>query len=520
MSDSQFGGHVDLGRRFGENRQFGIRFNGVYRDGEGAVNQQEKRAQLASLGLDWHGRNTRLFVDLYASDDRVNGVIRGISLAPGVMVPKPPKPDTLLNPDWSLVHNQDKGVMVRGEFDVSDQLMAYATFGASKSSYKYNGSITSQVLNTAGDFRTIIGQLAFDVKKLSAEVGLKGKFQTGVIKHQWALNATHYSDTVREYGRRSVPGADWITNIYNPVWGSAASFLSPPTLHTETQLSSYGLADTLSFLQDRIQLTLGVRHQEVLTDTFSVITGARTASYDAGATSPAAALLIRATDHISIYGNYIEGLSKGVTAPMTAVNAGEVFAPYKSKQKEIGLKFDFGEFAHTVSLYEITRPSSYTDIITNIFSFGGEQRNRGVEWGFFGSPLRGVRLMGGIAYVDPKLTKTAGGVNQGKMATGIPKFQAKLGVEWDIPMVQGLTFTANANAATKQYISADNSLSAPGRTIFDVGARYGTKVFNHPVMLRGIVTNVTNKAYWGMPLLSSLGLGAPRTFQLSATVDF
>ena len=41
-----------------------------------------------------------------------------------------------------------------------------------------------------------------------------------------------------------------------------------------------------------------------------------------------------------------------------------------------------------------------------------------------------------------------------------------------------------------------------------------------PVTLRASVTNVTNKAYWGAPLLSSLGLGAPRTFGLSATVDF
>ena len=38
--------------------------------------------------------------------------------------------------------------------------------------------------------------------------------------------------------------------------------------------------------------------------------------------------------------------------------------------------------------------------------------------------------------------------------------------------------------------------------------------------LRGTVTNVTDKAYWGMPLTSSLGLGATRTFELSATVDF
>lgn len=43
MSDAQLGAHIDLGRRFGERKQFGIRFNGVLRDGDGAVNHQEKR---------------------------------------------------------------------------------------------------------------------------------------------------------------------------------------------------------------------------------------------------------------------------------------------------------------------------------------------------------------------------------------------------------------------------------------------------------------------------------------------
>ena len=86
--------------------------------------------------------------------------------------------------------------------------------------------------------------------------------------------------------------------------------------------------------------------------------------------------------------------------------------------------------------------------------------------------------------------------------------------------MQGFTLTANATAATKQYISADNSLSVPGRVVYDVGARYATTVGNHPVTLRANVLNVTNKAYWGMPQLTSLGLGAPRTFMLSATVDF
>ncbi|CAM3499654.1 TonB-dependent receptor plug domain-containing protein [Halomonas casei] len=34
MSDAQLGGHLDVGRRLGDDQQFGVRFNGVYRDGE------------------------------------------------------------------------------------------------------------------------------------------------------------------------------------------------------------------------------------------------------------------------------------------------------------------------------------------------------------------------------------------------------------------------------------------------------------------------------------------------------
>lgn len=520
MSDSQLGGHLDMGRRFGDRQQLGVRFNGVYRDGDGSIQDQQKKVQLASLALDWRGDRARLSADFYASDDRVNGVNRGISLSPGLPIPKVPKGDTLLNPDWSTVRTKDKAAILRGEYDLNDQVMAYAAFGMSKTDYQYNGAMSALVLNTAGDFRTTMGQLAFDVKKQSGEVGIKGRTQTGAVGHQWAINATHYAHKQNDYGRRSVPGADWTTNLYNPVWGPAADFVAPHISHTEVRLASYGIADTLSMAQDRVQLTLGVRRQQVVSDSYDINTGARTSRYDESATSPAAALLVKATDNLSLYANYIEGLSQGATAPMTAANAGEVFAPYKSKQKEMGLKLDLGDFAHTVSVFEITRPSSYTDPVTNVYSFGGEQRNRGMEWSFFGNAMHGLRLMGGVAYTAPKLTQTAGGVNQGKLATGTPKWQGKLGAEWDVPGVQGLALNANATAVSRQYISADNSLWAAGRTTYDLGARYSTKVADKPVTLRASVLNATNKSYWGMPQLSSLALGAPRTFALSASVDF
>ncbi|WP_279628804.1 TonB-dependent receptor [Vreelandella nigrificans] len=520
MSDAQFGGHIDVGRRLGEEQQLGIRFNGVYRDGEGAINQQESEVQMGSLGLDWRSERLRLSADLYSADDRVDGPTRGINLAPGLAVPHPPKPNTLINPDWAFAETRDKGAIIRGEFDFTDEIMAYAALGTSETNYSYNGAMSAQVLDTAGNYRTSIGQLAFDVDKTSSEVGLQSSFQTGGIGHQLTINATHYEQQQNDYGRRTVPGADWTTNLYNPTWGPAAEFITPHISKTELRLNSYGLADTLSFAEDRVHLTIGVRRQEVVSDTYSVTTGARTSRYDESAITPATALLINATDNVSLYANYIEGLSQGATAPITAANAGEVFEPYKTRQKEIGVKLDLGEFAHTFSLYEITRPSSYTDPVTNIFSFGGEQRNRGAEWSFFGSPLPSMRLMGGIAYVDPKLTQTAGGINQGNQATGIPDLQAKLGTEWDVPASQGLTLMANATAMSEQYINADNSLSVPGHTIYDVGARYTTNISSHPLTLRANINNVTNKAYWGMPLLSSLALGAPRTFMLSATLDF
>lgn len=522
MSDSHFGGHVDLGRRFGEDRQFGIRFNGVYRDGDTALKDQEKKISQAALGLDWRGGRARASADLYQSRERGDGLTRGFTLAPGLSVPRPPRTDVSWNPPWAFFDLAEKGAMLRGEFDVTDQWMAYAAAGMSKSEIDTIMGVP-QVFNQAGDFRVNFSGVSDRMERKSAEAGLKGKAVTGPVRHQFALNATYYSEDYLLRGFRNALPRDWVTNIYDPVWGPEAARPGqvPALTRTETRLTSFGLADTLSFARDRVQLTLGVRRQEVVNDSFNGTTGARNGQgYEESATTPAVALLVKASDHISVYANYTEGLSQGAMASTTAANAGEVFAPYKTRQKEIGVKFDLGEFAHTLSVYEIKRPSSYTDPVSNVFSFGGEQRNRGVEWGFFGSPASGTRLMGGIAFSDAEVTKAAAVANEGKQATGLPRWQAKLGVEWDVPAVQGLALTANATAASRQYLSADNSLSVPGRTVFDVGARYATRFGDRPLTLRAAITNATDKAYWAKPHYTSLALGAPRTFHLSATMDF
>ena len=50
----QLGTHLDIGRRFGENNAFGVRFNGVYRNGDTAVDHQSREfPMLPGPGLPW-----------------------------------------------------------------------------------------------------------------------------------------------------------------------------------------------------------------------------------------------------------------------------------------------------------------------------------------------------------------------------------------------------------------------------------------------------------------------------------
>ncbi|MGT2491972.1 TonB-dependent receptor domain-containing protein [Cupriavidus basilensis] len=70
----------------------------------------------------------------------------------------------------------------------------------------------------------------------------------------------------------------------------------------------------------------------------------QTADYDKSALTPALGLVVKPwTAQVSLYANYIEGLSQGDTVTdVTARNYGQVFAPYKSKQMEAGVKWDAG----------------------------------------------------------------------------------------------------------------------------------------------------------------------------------
>lgn len=526
-SNGLYGAHADVGRRFGEQNQFGIRYNGAYRDGDTAVDDQKQNMQLNALGLDWRAERFRLSLDAYKQREHLEGAnYFGIaSINPTVTnVPRAKKGDYALAPDWAYTTNDTETFLLRGEVDLNDSLTAFAAYGQRDGGR--NALMTRDTLvNNAGDINVLAYRSDGQGTQKSGEAGLKGRFDTGPVGHEWSLAATQYKSEM-SYKDLQIP--NYVTsNYYNLDFGPTPPLgkFGAVTSRTEARLGSVALLDTLSFLDGRIQWTLGWRHQSVESST---LTPARvkTAHYDESRISPATALLVKVTDDVSVYANYIEGLSKGDTAPMTAANSGDILSPIQTKQYEVGAKLDLGTFATTLAVFQIEKPSAFTDPITNIFGVNGEQRNRGVEWSFFGEAQPDLRLMGGVSYTQAVLTKALVAANEGNQVTGVPKIIGKLGAEYDLEMVPGLTLTAGTNYVGSRYVTDDHRMELPSYTVFDVGGRYTTRVMSKPVTLRANVENVANRAYWlgsysgGDGSGLSGGLGAPRTLQLSASVDF
>ncbi len=520
VSDANVGASVDLGRRFGEDKAFGVRFNGAYDDGRTGVDGQSKRRTLAAIALDYAGDRVRLSLDAYADESRVsNGSAWMASFATPVVAEPPRAGTNILRGTHGQLDN--KAIVARGEFDITDNWTAYAGLGALR--YGFSGFINGTRANNirpSGNFNGVTYFQKGFTDTLSAEAGVRGTVRTGPVEHRLVLGFTTLNLRSGTVNNASRP---YISNIYQPVTPLLATEPGNAPKTADSTLTSFALADTLAFAEDRVLLTLGARHQRVQSQSFSAATGARTADYDESALTPSVGLVVKPWGpSLSLYGNYIEGLSQGDTVTdVTARNYQQVFAPYKTRQMEAGVKWDTGRMTQTLSLFQITRPTLIKDAATNTYSPDGERRHRGVEWNLYGEVARGTRMLGGVTYTHAELTRTANGTYDGNTPFGTPSWAANLGAEWDLPWIAGLTVTGRVTYTGSQYVNTANTQKIDSWTRVDLGARYVTKAFGKRVGVYASVENVFNKSYWAGSFNDGyVTLNAPRTFKLSTTVDF
>jgi iron complex outermembrane receptor protein len=524
VSAGNYGVHLDASTRAGDNKEWGIRFNGLARNGEASVRDGNWQTGLGALSLDYRGERVRWSLDAISQNDDTKNFRPQMTFQSTVpFIPRPPDARGNWYPGTQL-KQRDNTIASFLEYDLTEWLTAYGGIGyrAGKNEQTFPDSRVAGFtsgMDALGNFRLINAFYDSYSRTVSGNAGLRAKFDTGFINHSANLVFTGFSQENGNAYVANTPAQSVASNIYNPSPLPAVNGARiDPRKAAEISLRSVALADTMSFFNDTVLLTGGVRQQWVTQRSYSTTTGAQTATYDSEALTPLAGIVIKPWQNVSIYANYAEGLSQGVIVGAGYSNTGAVLAPFKSDQQEVGLKVDWGTITTTAALFQISRPAQVRTA-TNALAYDGEQRNQGLELSAYGEVLPGLRALGSVTFLRPELTKPANPLERGKDAPGQPNVTVSAGLDWDTPWVPGLAFNGRVIYTGGSYLTSANTVRFPDWTRVDLGMRYATTIDTRPVTFRFNVENVADNRYW-LTTGTFVTVASPRTFVLSAALDF
>ncbi len=528
QTQGAFGGMADVSRRFGTDDQFGLRANISFRDGESAIDDIEDRGEIIHVAANWRQGPVNLDLQYGNLYSLTSGGMGGYFYAAGVPIGPAPRGDTISGPEWDSREQHDQFVRAALNVELDPQWSAFVIGGLVRSQERYVG-LFHTVLDAAGNAEGGAFAQQGEVDwgdGYNFDIGLRGKFSTGPVNHGITLSYGHIRSKTR-YSDLATDPNYFVTglNIYDEAsFNVPAPALTGGTFYPTSDTLTQGIviADELSFFDDRLLLTAGIRYTDIAIDSFNY--GAPTAPediarYRSNDWSPALAALFKITPQASIYGNWLKAVESGSTAPIEAVNNGEIIPPGVSEQFEVGVKTDFGKFGVTAALFQIDRPSAYIDPLTFIYDNYGRQRHRGVEIDVFGAPIDGLRLLASYAYLDAKIAENVDPLVNGNRPVSVPEHVLVLGLDADIPGVPGAALLANMRYSSNQAYDITNERFIPSYTIFDFGARYRFNVANTAVAARINVTNLFDKDYFQSTDFTAQN-GGPRTVRMTLSADF
>ncbi|WP_299190394.1 TonB-dependent receptor [uncultured Campylobacter sp.] len=372
------------------------------------------------------------------------------------------------------------------------------------------------------------------------------QFNTGDIEHDFSVQTNGYHWTQDRYKNAS-------TNYVSPTIGN----INDPKIldHTNAKRGSglyhFAVIDMYNVsvldditINDKFDVMLSASKAWMRQESYNTAQQRLVKAYSDSGYSWAGSLIFHPIEDASIYYTYADSLQQGSTYvyPASSPYAGEVAStsPYRSKQHEIGAKIRVADMIDfSVAYFDIRRPIAYLNSSTGRYGINGEQRNRGFEFMSGGRITENLSVLGGFTYIDPKMHNVSiEGANR-KVANGIPKLNANLMFDYEIPGTNKLAISTNFHYTGKMYLDDLNTQSTPSFFVTDLGMRYTSEhLLGDKTTLRFNVNNVFNKKYWagmypasadgagGLNVTSVLGsangvtLGESRSFMLSAEVKF
>lgn len=510
----QFGQDLDLSYRSDDDKT-GVRLNYFHTNGSTSNSDESVNTNAMTLGVDHATGKAKMQLDLGYAYNKIenpqyrvtfgSGYLGNVSLPSANHNTKYGAPDTFR-------HVTEKYGVYRTDYQFNDNISAYFTAGAreTKMEYIYNNFRLNR--NGSSSIRYNVNHQIN--KANSEEVGVKGNFYLGNWKNEMTLAANRY-EMKRYMDNHSGSYFNFSTNGWNNsvLQQLKSQYTWQDPLNDTTNMTGVALTDVITSPKEDWTFILGGRYQKVKQDTYKSGT-----HYDSHAWTPAVGIVKKLDDKVSVYANYIEGLSEGDVVSGGYANDGEVLSPYKAKQYEVGVKYDMGKAIATLSAFQIRQNGEMVE--NDVVTSSGEVKHKGIEASISGEPVKGTRLWGSLMYLNAKYTNDAN--YKGNYEFGTPKWTAVVGAEHDIHGVQGLSVNTRLTYNGSAYVDQANTTKVPQWLTWDAGMKYEFKGWgNHPMILRGDVYNIMNKSYWkALQNTPALYLGTGRTAMVSLEMKF
>ena len=544
FSNNRAQGTFDLGQRFGENKEFGVRANGKLRHGDTPRHGYSEDNKEFALNADYRGEKVRVALDSIYAKRKTNGGrarMQDIQNANGRLFDAP-EGKVNLAPSWQAQNTRGQTNMLTFEWDAFEN--AQITGGIGYNNARYYGNFASPTVTSSGltynSGRARLTDQRF--KTLSMNLIARGEFETGPVSHNWSTafdridrKRTTYQGARQTQNRVIDPSLDIPTQLAKLDSNLGSAWNTTPSLDTVIKVNSLAVSDTLGFADNKYRLTLGGRFQAV--EQKNKLNGRKA---DASRFSPMLMAAWVPQPDLVVYGNYMEDLEP---SDIRTDDDGHVTMadPRVSRQFEVGVRKNWGDFVTTLNAFQIKRPGYWRGNTTSGTAFaarknaglaysGSEQgieRSRGIEFNTYANLLnKTLRPTFGLMYLQSTVKDYPNFADN--LVNGVqvanPRVIAKAGVEWDTPFAKGLTLNGNVSYFGKSYQDTQKQYAFPSYTLVDVGARYKTKLGKNTLTVSSSVENLFNKNYWqvqrGQYDRSFAVVGMPRTYWLKAELDF
>jgi iron complex outermembrane receptor protein len=307
----------------------------------------------------------------------------------------------------------------------------------------------------------------FETDTFQLQSILRGKFNTGAVKHELVANveAGHY--TIDQIQLRNAVGTSSPINIYNPVYGQNILALTRTTKNSkETQnMLGVNLQDQI-FLNPEWNVLIGGRFNRLEQQIDDYKTGLSD-QQDFTPFSPRVGVNYQPTAKLSFYSNW--GKSFELNTGLNKEN--QLYDPEKTQSWEIGAKYEYLPQSWLgLTYFDLDKQHLLTEGITDSYVDSGRVQSHGVEVELKHQFSDHLRV--GANYTFTKASVIESEVDtKGARLKNIPRHTANLNADYQFELLgreAGLVGTINYfGKRSANYI--DNGTSLPEFTVVNVG---------------------------------------------------